>query len=60
MLYKEKECISELGLPMPEIDFGICYKKVQTANGLKDKELIVGIIDKKSSKKGNPITVFFP
>ena len=58
MLYKEKECISELGLPMPEIDFGICYKKVQTANGLKDKELIVGIIDKKSSKKGNPITSY--
>ena len=58
MLYKEKECISELELPMPEIDFGICYQKVQDAYGLRDKELIVGIIDKKGNKNGNPITSY--
>ena len=59
MLYKEKECISELKLPMPEIDFGDCYKKVQSDNGLENKKLIIGIIDKKSSKKkSNPITSY--
>ena len=58
MLYKEKNCISELGLPMPEIDFGECYQKVQSANGLENQELIIGIIDKKSNKKSNPITSY--
>ena len=58
MLYKEKNCISELGLPMPEIDFGECYQKVQSFNGLKNQELIIGIIDKKNNKKSNPITSY--
>ena len=51
MLYKEKECISELNLPMPEIDFGDCYKQVQKKNYLENKDLKIGIIDKKSNKK---------
>ena len=58
MLYKEKECISELGLPMPEIDFGDCYQKVQKAYDLQGKELIIAIIDKKNNKKSNPITSY--
>ena len=58
MLYKEKNCISELGLPMPEIDFGVCYEKVQNANTLQNKDLIIAIIDKKSNKKSNPITSY--
>ena len=58
MLYKEKECISELNLPMPEIDFGDCYKNVQLKFGLENKDLIIGIIDKKSNKKSNPITSY--
>ena len=58
MLYKEKECISELNLPMPEIDFGNCYKNVQLKFGLENKDLIIGIIDKKSNKKSNPITSY--
>ena len=58
MLYKEKNCIFELGLPMPEIDFGLCYKKVQSVYGLQNKDLIIGIIDKKSNKKSNPITSY--
>ena len=28
MLYKSAECITELELPMPEIDFGSCYAKL--------------------------------
>ena len=58
MLYKEKNCISELGLPMPEIDFGVCYEKIQKRYGLENKNLIVGIVEKKNNKKGNPITSY--
>ena len=58
MLYKEKNCIFELGLPMPEIDFGLCYEKVQATYGFQNKNLIIGIIDKKSNKKSNPITSY--
>ena len=57
MLYKDKDCISELGLPMPEIDFGECYKKVQKSINITN-DLIVAIIDKSSNKKSNPITSY--
>ena len=57
MLYKNAECITELELPMPEIDFGTCYSKVKAKNIIKTS-LIVAIIDKKSNKKSNPITSY--
>ena len=53
MLYKETNCISELELPMPEIDFGACYEKVQNTYNLQNKLLITAIIEKKSNKKSN-------
>ena len=28
-IYKNKDCISDLNLKMPKIDFGDCYTKVQ-------------------------------
>ena len=57
MLYKNKECITELNLPMPEIDFGECYNKVKDKYEIKS-DLIVAIIDKSSDKKSNPITSY--
>ena len=56
MLYKNAECITELELPMPEIDFGVCYTKVQEKNNITDS-LIIAIIDKISNKKNNPINL---
>ena len=57
MLYKNKECITELNLPMPEIDFGECYNKVKDKYEI-NSDLIVAIIDKSSDKKSNPITSY--
>ncbi len=57
MLYKSVECITELELPMPEIDFGSCYQKVKDRYGIKES-LLIAIIDKRSSKKSNPITSY--
>ena len=57
MLYKNRECINELGLSMPDIDFGECYKKVQNKFEIY-LDLVVAIIDKRSDKKSNPITSY--
>ena len=57
MLYKSSDCITELQLPMPEINFGSCYYKVQERNAVNGP-LLVAIIDKMSSKKSNPITSY--
>ena len=58
MIYKDKNCINELGLEMPEIDFGECYKEIQSNYGLENKDLIVAIIDKRNNKESNPITSY--
>ena len=57
MLYKNSDCIIELQLSMPEIDFGSCYTKVKDKYGIVDS-LLVAIIDKTSNKKSNPITSY--
>ena len=57
MLYRTTECITELELSMPEIDFGSCYLKVQGKYNISNS-LLVAIIDKKSNKKNNPITSY--
>ena len=57
MLYKSAECITELKLSMPEIDFGSCYLKVKAKYEIKDS-LLIAIIDKISNKKSNPITSY--
>ena len=58
MLYKDANCITELGLPMPQIDFGSCYQNIQNQSNLKYKNLIIGIVEKKNNKRNNPITSY--
>ena len=57
MLYKSAEYITELELPMPETDFGACYKTVQNKYNIEDS-LIIAKGDKSNSKKNNPITSY--
>ena len=49
-IYIKSKCIFELGLGIPEIDFGSCYEKVKNQYGLISRELIIAIIDKKVSQ----------
>ena len=56
ILYKNKNCISELGISMPEIDFGTCYEKVKNTYNIKN-DLLIAIIDKKNENE-NPITSY--
>ena len=48
ILYKNRECISELSLEMPKVDFKDCYNKVKLAYGIND-DLIIVIINKKDN-----------
>ena len=50
-IYINAKCIFELGLGIPEIDFGSCYEKVKEQYNLSNKQLIIAIIDKKDSPK---------
>ena len=45
-LYKNGECISELNLMIPEIDFGECYNKIKTIYHI-DNNLVIAIVSKK-------------
>ena len=46
IVYKNKDCINELSLDFPLMDFGSCYEKVQNKYNIT-KELIVAFINKK-------------
>ena len=55
IIYINANCIKELSLEMPYIDFLSCYKKVQEAYNITD-DLIISIADKKSNL--NPRTYY--
>ena len=44
-LYKNKDCINELSLTIPKIDFGSCYQDIQSNNFI-DSDLITLIIER--------------
>ena len=46
-LYKNGDCISDLSLQIPEIDFGECYQKVKNEFKIEDN-LVIAIVDKKT------------
>ena len=47
MIYKNRDCISELKLELPNVDFQSCYTKVLTKYGLTNQNLIIVVVDKK-------------
>ena len=50
MIYKDSNCIKELSLEMPNVDFQSCYTKVQNYYSIANK-LIIVIVDKKELNK---------
>ena len=55
IIYKNNECINELSLDMPKIDFGDCYNKVKDTEKIQDN-LIIAVVDIQS--QNNPITSY--
>ena len=58
-LYKNGECISELNLLIPEVDFGSCYDKIKASYQYDDNNLVIAIISKKVNGKIYPKMLSF-
>ena len=56
IIYKNKDCIKQLSLDYPEINFGNCYYKVKDKNKIEE-DLIVVIINKMDDEN-NPTTSY--
>ena len=56
IIYKDKNCIGELSLNFPSVDFGNCYNKIQTQNNITE-DLIVVVINKYDDDN-NPSTSY--
>ena len=63
IIYENRECVAELSLEMPKVDFKTCYDKVKIEYGIEE-ELVIVIINLKDGNGGsqtyysffNPIT----
>jgi len=55
IIYKNSDCITELSLSIPKIDFGDCYEKVKEAYNITS-DLIKVVIDKLN--QNNPTTSY--
>ena len=58
IIYKEQNCISELSLEFPKVNFQSCYNKVQQAYSITDK-LIIVLVDKRVSKSSSTFFSFY-
>lgn len=60
LLYKEPNCIEELKVNMPKVDFGSCYIKVQNSldSSINDK-IIIALIEKSNGNKPSTTSYFF-
>ena len=60
LLYKDMNCIEELSINMPKIDFGKCYEKVLDSIVPKiNGNLIVGLVEKANGQKKSSISYSF-
>ena len=59
LIYKDTNCINELNINLPKIDFGSCYSKLQK-NITTNKKLIIALIEKFNGKgQKSSVTFYF-
>ena len=58
IIYENRECVTELNLDMPKVDFKECYEKVKNEYNI-DEELIISIINKKDKNGGQTYSSFY-
>ena len=59
LLYKDSNCIEELNINMPKVDFKACYKKVQGSIKPLNDKLIIGLVEKLNLNQKSKTTYFF-
>ena len=55
LIYKNSDCIQELNLNMPIVDFNDCYDKVKSYYNINE-DLVIALVEKLG--KNNPITLY--
>ena len=62
ILYKDKNCIEELAVNMPKVDFGDCYTKVQEKmQPPSNDKIVVAIVERLiGQKKSNSYSFYHP
>ena len=58
IIYENRECVTELSLDMPKVDFKECYEKVKNEYNIEE-ELIIVIINKKDKNGGQTYSSFY-
>ena len=58
IIYKNRDCITELSLEMPKVDFKDCYNKVKLSYQIEE-DLIIAIIDRKEKSNSQTYYSFF-
>ena len=58
-IYKNLDCINELELEIPQIDFGECYNNIQKDNNLINEKLIILSIDFYNNTNNNSYYGFY-
>ena len=60
ILYKDMQCIEELSINMPKIEFGDCYSKIkEKLDPPTNDELIIALVEKSNGIKKPTITNYF-
>ena len=52
IIYENRDCVTELSLEMPKVDFKECYNKVKNEYGIQE-ELVIVIINSKDGNSGS-------
>ena len=59
IIYKKGQCITDLNLELPNVDFQSCYTKVQTKYELTNQYLIIVIVDRKEINNAKTFYSFY-
>ena len=59
LIYQDSNCIEELSIKMPKVDFKGCYIKVQASIKPSTKKIIIELIERLNGQKQSSITYFF-
>ena len=60
IIYKDSNCINELSLDIPKIDFGQCYKDVQAKKNISDNLIVVYVEKADISNPNSTYSLYDP
>jgi len=59
LIYKDSNCIEELNIKMPKVDFQSCYIKVQESLKPINDKVIISLVEKLNGNQKSKISYFF-